>query len=71
MCFRSLREPKSLKFIFGMNLENRNQDGMFVYNCSRLIKMYQRVGPQSDGGVWVSTSNELDERSKCFMIAQL
>ena len=23
---------------------------MFVYNCSRLIKMYERVGPQLEGG---------------------
>lgn len=43
---RALKEPKTLNFIFGLNLENRSQDGMFVYNCSRLIKMYQRVGPQ-------------------------
>lgn len=51
-CFeRLLREPKSLNFIFGMNIDNRNEDGMFVYNCSRLIKMYQKVGPQADGGV--------------------
>jgi hypothetical protein len=33
---------------------NRNQDGMFIYNCSRLIKMYQKVGPQADGGVFCS-----------------
>ncbi len=48
---RSLRDPKTLNFIFGININNRNQDGMFVYNCSRLIKMYQKVGPQADGGV--------------------
>ena len=48
---RSLREPKTLNFIYGVNLDNRNQDGVFVYNCSRLIKMYQKVGPQADGGV--------------------
>lgn len=27
---------------------------MFVYNCSRLIKMYQKVGPQAEGGVFCS-----------------
>ena len=50
---RSLRDPKSLTFVFGINIDNRSQDGMFVYNCSRLIKMYQKVGPQADGGVSV------------------
>ncbi|KAK2166514.1 hypothetical protein LSH36_38g03000 [Paralvinella palmiformis] len=51
---KSLREPKTLNFIFGININDRNQDGMFVYNCSRLIKMYQKVGPQADGGVFCS-----------------
>jgi len=50
---RALRDPKSLTFVFGINIENRLQDGMFIYNCSRLIKMYQKVGPQADGGVSV------------------
>jgi len=39
--------------VFGINIENRSRDGVFVYNCSRLIKMYQKVGPQADGGVYV------------------
>jgi len=51
---RALRDPKSLTFVFGINIDNRSQDGMFVYNCSRLIKMYQKVGPQADGGVSVT-----------------
>jgi len=51
--FRALRDPKSLTFVFGINIDNRSQDGMFIYNCSRLIKMYQKVGPQADGGVSV------------------
>ncbi|XP_013379417.1 MORC family CW-type zinc finger protein 2 isoform X1 [Lingula anatina] len=51
---KSLKDPKTLNFIFGINLSNRNQYGMFVYNCSRLIKMYERVGPQLDGGVFCS-----------------
>ena len=49
--FRSLKEPKTLNLIFGMNIENRNRSGVFVYNCSRLIKMYEKVGPQNEGGV--------------------
>jgi len=52
--FRSLRDPKQITFVFGINIENRSRDGVFVYNCSRLIKMYQKVGPQADGGVYVS-----------------
>ncbi|ELT90466.1 hypothetical protein CAPTEDRAFT_222726 [Capitella teleta] len=51
---KALRGPKTLNFIFGVNIDTRNQDGMFVYNCSRLIKMYQKVGPQAEGGVFCS-----------------
>ena len=54
LCFvyyRALKDPKLLNFIFGINLENRAHDGVFVYNCSRLIKMYEKVGPQTEGGV--------------------
>ena len=51
---KSLKDPKTLQFIFGVNLENRIHDGVFVYNCSRLIKMYEKVGPQTDGGVFCS-----------------
>uniref|UniRef100_A0A7N8YPU4 MORC family CW-type zinc finger 2 n=1 Tax=Mastacembelus armatus TaxID=205130 RepID=A0A7N8YPU4_9TELE len=47
----SLKEPKELNFIFGINIEQRNLDGMFVYNCSRLIKMYEKTGPQLEGGM--------------------
>ncbi|XP_063769480.1 ATPase MORC2 [Pseudophryne corroboree] len=47
---RALKEPKELNFIFGVNIEQRELDGMFVYNCSRLIKMYEKVGPQLEGG---------------------
>ncbi|XP_078600195.1 ATPase MORC2-like isoform X2 [Branchiostoma floridae x Branchiostoma japonicum] len=48
---RSLKEPKVLNFVFGMNIEKRKLDGMFIYNCSRLIRMYECVGPQTEGGV--------------------
>lgn len=47
---KALKEPKTLKFTFGLNITNRKCFGMFVYNCSRLIKMYERVGPQLEGG---------------------
>ncbi|PVD32722.1 hypothetical protein C0Q70_08167 [Pomacea canaliculata] len=49
---RALKDPKTLNLIFGINLENRAHDGVFVYNCSRLIKMYEKVGPQVEGGVY-------------------
>lgn len=48
---KALKDPKTLTFNFGVNLENRASDGMFVYNCSRLIRMYQRIGPQQDSGM--------------------
>lgn len=47
---RALKEPKELNLIFGVNIEQRDLDGMFVYNCSRLIKMYEKTGPQLEGG---------------------
>uniref|UniRef100_A0A8C4ZHG9 CW-type domain-containing protein n=1 Tax=Gadus morhua TaxID=8049 RepID=A0A8C4ZHG9_GADMO len=48
---KALKEPKELSFIFGVNIEHRDLDGMFVYNCSRLIKMYEKTGPQLEGGM--------------------
>ncbi|XP_042297970.1 ATPase MORC2 isoform X2 [Sceloporus undulatus] len=48
---RALKEPKELNFVFGVNIEQRHLDGMFIYNCSRLIKMYEKVGPQLEGGM--------------------
>lgn len=48
---KALKEPKELNFIFGVNIERRDQDGMFIYNCSRLIKMYEKAGPQLEGGM--------------------
>lgn len=48
---KSMKEPKTLNFTFGFNIENRRCYGMFIYNCSRLIRMYERVGPQLEGGV--------------------
>ncbi|XP_072164060.1 ATPase MORC2-like [Diadema setosum] len=51
---KAMKEPKTLDFIFGVNIENRRQQGMFIYNCKRLVKMYEKVGPQQDGGVMCS-----------------
>ncbi|XP_054749134.2 ATPase MORC2-like isoform X1 [Lytechinus pictus] len=51
---KAMKEPKTLDFIFGVNIENRRQQGMFIYNCDRLVKMYEKVGPQQDGGVMCS-----------------
>ena len=36
---RALKERKELNFVFRVNIEHRDLDGMFIYNCSRLIKM--------------------------------
>lgn len=51
--YRSLKDPKTLDFIFGFNITNRQYYGMFIYNCNRLIRMYERVGPQIDGRMYV------------------
>lgn len=39
-----LSTTKTLNFIFGLNIQNRAADGVFVYNCGRLIKMYEKIG---------------------------
>ncbi|KAB0360585.1 hypothetical protein FD754_004741 [Muntiacus muntjak] len=36
---RALKEPKELHFVFRVNIEHRDLDRMFIYNCSSLIKM--------------------------------
>uniref|UniRef100_H0VSX0 MORC family CW-type zinc finger protein 1 n=1 Tax=Cavia porcellus TaxID=10141 RepID=H0VSX0_CAVPO len=43
---RELKKAKTLSLIFGVNIENPSQDGMFLYSNSRLIKMHEKVGPQ-------------------------
>ncbi|XP_032242362.2 ATPase MORC2A isoform X2 [Nematostella vectensis] len=48
---KSTKDPKTLKFMFGINLENRKCCGVMVYNCSRLIKLYEKVGCQTEGGI--------------------
>ncbi|CAF4752456.1 unnamed protein product [Rotaria sp. Silwood1] len=39
-----MNTTKTLTFIFGLNIQNRIADGIFVYNCGRLIKMYEKIG---------------------------
>ncbi|CAF0901117.1 unnamed protein product [Adineta ricciae] len=39
-----MKTTKTLTFIFGLNIHNRGADGVFVYNCGRLIKMYEKIG---------------------------
>lgn len=39
-----INSSKILTFIFGLNIENRMNDGIFIYNCGRLIKMYEKLG---------------------------
>ncbi|XP_043849421.1 MORC family CW-type zinc finger protein 1 [Dromiciops gliroides] len=43
---KQLKKNRKLYLIFGMNIENRSQDGMFIYSNCRLIKMHEKVGPQ-------------------------
>jgi len=39
---REEQAPKQLEFTFGLNLENRDANGFFIYNSNRLILMYER-----------------------------
>src|SRR5688572_11845674 len=39
-----MNTTKTLTFIFGLNIPNRMADGVFIYNCGRLIKMYEKIG---------------------------
>lgn len=39
-----LSATKTLTLIFGLNISNRAADGVFVYNCGRLITMYEKIG---------------------------
>ena len=44
---KNFNEPKSLSFVFGINVHNRASDGLFIYNCHRLILMHERPKTQS------------------------
>jgi len=57
---KGMKDRKTLDFVFGFNIENRKLFGMFIYNCSRLIRMYERVGPQLNGSEYLS-----DGESQC------
>ncbi|KAM4889032.1 MORC family CW-type zinc finger protein 1 [Thomomys bottae] len=43
---RESRKARTLSLFFGVNIENQSQAGMFIYSNNRLIKMYEKVGPQ-------------------------
>ncbi|XP_078206305.1 MORC family CW-type zinc finger protein 1 isoform X5 [Callithrix jacchus] len=43
---RELKKARTLSLFYGVNIENRSQDGMFIYSNNRLIKMHEKVGPQ-------------------------
>ncbi|XP_058517318.1 MORC family CW-type zinc finger protein 1 [Ochotona princeps] len=43
---RTLKRTQKLSLFFGVNIENLNRAGMFIYSNNRLIKMYEKVGPQ-------------------------
>ncbi|KAJ7320370.1 hypothetical protein JRQ81_019881, partial [Phrynocephalus forsythii] len=45
---RNLRRQKKLFLIFGINIQNRSQYGMLIYSNSRLIRMFEKVGPQKN-----------------------
>jgi hypothetical protein len=39
---KMVKEPKNLEFIFGLNIHNRCADGLFLYNCNRLIIAFEQ-----------------------------
>ncbi|XP_057553673.1 LOW QUALITY PROTEIN: MORC family CW-type zinc finger protein 1 [Hippopotamus amphibius kiboko] len=43
---RELKKARTLTLLFGVNIENLSQAGMFIYSNNRLIKMHEKVGPQ-------------------------
>ncbi|KAJ8044082.1 MORC family CW-type zinc finger protein 2 [Holothuria leucospilota] len=45
---KALKGPKTVQFYFGMNLENRSQEGVFIFNRCRLIKMYETLDLQRE-----------------------
>ncbi|XP_070606212.1 MORC family CW-type zinc finger protein 1 isoform X2 [Erythrolamprus reginae] len=47
---RNLRRPKKLFIIFGINIQNRSQDGMLVYSNNRLIRMFEKLKSQKTVG---------------------
>ncbi|XP_048350311.1 MORC family CW-type zinc finger protein 1 [Sphaerodactylus townsendi] len=50
---RNLRKSKILFLIFGINIQNRSQDGMLIYSNSRLIRVFEKVGPQKRVGSYL------------------
>ncbi|XP_039220927.1 MORC family CW-type zinc finger protein 1 isoform X4 [Crotalus tigris] len=47
---RNLRRPKKLFIIFGINIQNRSQDGMLMYSNNRLIRMFEKLGSRKTVG---------------------
>ncbi|XP_063161646.1 MORC family CW-type zinc finger protein 1 [Candoia aspera] len=47
---RNLRRPKKLFITFGINIQNRSQEGMLIYSNNRLIRMFEKLGPQKNVG---------------------
>ncbi|CAF0892163.1 unnamed protein product [Brachionus calyciflorus] len=43
---KEVNEQKELQFIFGINIHNRDADGLFIYNSSRLITMFEHTRNQ-------------------------
>ena len=50
---KALKGPKTVQFYFGMNLENRSLEGVFIFNRCRLIKMYETLDLQREDSLWV------------------
>ena len=50
-CFviqRAHKEPKTLEYIFGINVHSRDSDGLLVYNNNRLIVIFEHTSLQKN-----------------------
>ncbi|KAM6446445.1 LOW QUALITY PROTEIN: MORC family CW-type zinc finger protein 1 [Liasis olivaceus] len=50
--FRNMRRPKKLFITFGVNIQNRSQNGMLICSNNRLIRMFEKLGPQKYVGLF-------------------
>ncbi|XP_060091277.1 MORC family CW-type zinc finger protein 1 [Heteronotia binoei] len=50
---RNLRKSKTLFIIFGINIQDRSRDGMLIYSNNRLIRMFEKMGPQKKLGSYL------------------
>ncbi|XP_077198273.1 MORC family CW-type zinc finger protein 1 [Paroedura picta] len=50
---RILVKSKTVFIMFGMNIQDRSREGMLIYSNSRLIRVFEKVGPQKKLGSYL------------------